>query len=254
MTNKMIITALVLTLHVTIAAAQTIDSDTAIRNDSVSLIESMPDSLIVDSLYKSMNEATLISPDSSRVALKRGNRTGGKEIKPWKPNPTKSLWLALVIPGGGQIYNRKYWKLPIVYGGFVGCLYAYNWNSQMYKDYRQAYLDIMDNDPNSNSYKDFFRPGYDFEKNKEYVKGVFKKRKDRYRRWRDLSIFATIAVYALSVVDAYVDAQLASFDISEDINLTIEPQIMSGYGNEGGRTDRFSPKDGYYGLNCNITF
>ncbi len=254
MTNKMIITALVLTLHVTIAAAQTIDSDTAIRNDSVSLIESMPDSLIVDSLYKSMNEATLISPDSSRVALKRGNRTSGKEIKPWKPNPTKSLWLALVIPGGGQIYNRKYWKLPIVYGGFVGCLYAYNWNSQMYKDYRQAYLDIMDNDPNSNSYKDFFRPGYDFEKNKEYVKGVFKKRKDRYRRWRDLSIFATIAVYALSVVDAYVDAQLASFDISEDINLTIEPQIMSGYGNEGGRTDRFSPKDGYYGLNCNITF
>ncbi len=254
MTNKMIITALVLTLHVTIAAAQTIDSDTAIRNDSVSLTESMPDSLIVDSLYKSMNEATLISPDSSRVALKRGNRTSGKEIKPWKPNPTKSLWLALVIPGGGQIYNRKYWKLPIVYGGFVGCLYAYNWNSQMYKDYRQAYLDIMDNDPNSNSYKDFFRPGYDFEKNKEYVKGVFKKRKDRYRRWRDLSIFATIAVYALSVVDAYVDAQLASFDISEDINLTIEPQIMSGYGNEGGRTDRFSPKDGYYGLNCNITF
>lgn len=254
MTNKMIITALVLTLHVTIAAAQTIDSDTAIRNDSVSLTESMPDSLIVDSLYKSMNEATLISPDSSRVALKRGDRTSGKEIKPWKPNPTKSLWLALVIPGGGQIYNRKYWKLPIVYGGFVGCLYAYNWNSQMYKDYRQAYLDIMDNDPNSNSYKDFFRPGYDFEKNKEYVKGVFKKRKDRYRRWRDLSIFATIAVYALSVVDAYVDAQLASFDISEDINLTIEPQIMSGYGNEGGRTDRFSPKDGYYGLNCNITF
>ena len=254
MTNKMIITALVLTLHVTIAAAQTIDSDTAIRNDSVSLTESMPDSLIVDSLYKSMNEATLISPDSSRVAVKRGNRTSGKEIKPWKPNPTKSLWLALVIPGGGQIYNRKYWKLPIVYGGFVGCLYAYNWNSQMYKDYRQAYLDIMDNDPNSNSYKDFFRPGYDFEKNKEYVKGVFKKRKDRYRRWRDLSIFATIAVYALSVVDAYVDAQLASFDISEDINLTIEPQIMSGYGNEGGRTDRFSPKDGYYGLNCNITF
>ena len=254
MTNKMIITALVLTLHVTIAAAQTIDSDTAIRNDSVSLTESMPDSLIVDSLYKSMNEATLISPDSSRVALKRGNMTSGKEIKPWKPNPTRSLWLALVIPGGGQIYNRKYWKLPIVYGGFVGCLYAYNWNSQMYKDYRQAYLDIMDNDPNSNSYKDFFRPGYDFEKNKEYVKGVFKKRKDRYRRWRDLSIFATIAVYALSVVDAYVDAQLASFDISEDINLTIEPQIMSGYGNEGGRTDRFSPKDGYYGLNCNITF
>ena len=64
------------------------------------------------------------------------------------PNPNRSVWLALVIPGGGQIYNRKYWKLPLVYGGFVGCAYALNWNSLMYKDYSQAYLDIMDDDPN----------------------------------------------------------------------------------------------------------
>ena len=167
-------------------------------------------------------------------------------METFKPDPTKSTWLAIVFPGGGQIYNRKYWKLPIVYGGFIGCLYAYNWNTQMYKDYRQAYLDIMDSDPNSDSYKDFFRPGYDFEQNKEYLTEVFKKRKDRYRRWRDLSIFAFIGVYVVSVIDAYVDAQLASFDISEDLNLTLQPEMKpSGI---GGSTT------GFYGLNCNITF
>ena len=67
----------------------------------------------------------------------------------WRPNPKRALWLAIVIPGAGQIYNRKYWKLPIVYGGFVGCAYAMRWNNQMYRDYSQAYLDLMDNDPNT---------------------------------------------------------------------------------------------------------
>ena len=125
-------------------------------------------------------------------------------------------------------------------------MYAYNWNGQMYKDYRQAYLDIMDSDPNTDSYKDFFRPGFNFEANKEYLKSVFKKRKDRYRRWRDLSIFATIGVYALSVIDAYVDAQLANFDISDDINLSIEPQVIPG--------KDYLHENNYYGLNCHITF
>ena len=77
----------------------------------------------------------------------------------WRPDPKRALWLALVIPGGGQIYNRKYWKLPIVYGGFIGCLYAMNWNNTMYKDYSQAYLDLMDNDPSTQSYNQFLHLG-----------------------------------------------------------------------------------------------
>ena len=76
------------------------------------------------------------------------------------PNSNRSVWLAMVFPGAGQIYNRKYWKLPIVYGGFVGCAYALNWNGKMYKDYSQAYLDIMDDDPNTKSYEDFLPLNY----------------------------------------------------------------------------------------------
>lgn len=82
------------------------------------------------------------------------------ETKPrFIPNSNRAIWLALVIPGGGQIYNRKYWKLPIVYGGFVGCAYALTWNNRMYKDYSQAYLDIMDDDPDTKSYEDFLPHG-----------------------------------------------------------------------------------------------
>lgn len=219
------------------AQSQTEDIQTAGDSIVVSTMES--DSIVADSVYRNIINSPIMGIDSSAVA-------SPKPKKIWKPDATTATWLALVIPGGGQIYNRKYWKLPIVYGGFVGCMYAYNWNGQMYKDYRQAYLDIMDSDPNTDSYKDFFRPGFNFEANKEYLKSVFKKRKDRYRRWRDLSIFATIGVYALSVIDAYVDAQLANFDISDDINLSIEPQVIPG--------KDYLHENNYYGLNCHITF
>lgn len=221
--------------------AQSQTAQTEAVGDTLFTSTMKSDSIAAENAYLDMISATPIAvADSGKVA-----NSAPKKI--WKPNPTTATWLALVIPGGGQIYNRKYWKLPIVYGGFVGCMYAYNWNGQMYKDYRQAYLDIMDSDPNTNSYKDFFRPGYDFEANKEYLKSVFKKRKDRYRRWRDLSIFATIGVYALSVIDAYVDAQLATFDINDDVNLSVEPQVISG-------KEHYSRDTNYYGLNFHITF
>ena len=63
------------------------------------------------------------------------------------PNPTKATWYAIVFPGGGQIYNRKYWKLPIIYGGFAGCAYALSWNGKMYKDYAQAYICLLYTSP-----------------------------------------------------------------------------------------------------------
>ncbi|MBQ5895249.1 MAG: hypothetical protein IIW75_01620 [Bacteroidaceae bacterium] len=220
---------------------------TEISNDTLGIGSHdvyQPNINALDSAYNKISIATAgVVNDSIMVVNKKNSTTEGVRIR--KPDPSTATWLALAFPGGGQIYNRKFWKLPIVYGGFVGCLYAYNWNGQMYKDYRQAYLDIMDSDPNTDSYKDFFRPGYDFEANKEYLQGVFKKRKDRYRRWRDLSIFSFIGVYALSVIDAYVDAQLSHFDISEDIHLSIEPEIIN--------SRQMLDKD-YYGLNLNISF
>ena len=164
--------------------------------------------------------------------------------KVWVPNPTKATWLALVIPGGGQIYNRKYWKLPISYGGFAGCAYALTWNGKMYKDYSNAYKDAMNGNMQSSSITDLLPPGYSISETQ--LKELLRKRKDTYRRYRDLSIFAFIGVYLLSVIDAYVDAELSNFDISPDLSMKVEPTVINNQmSNSSNRS---------VGLQCSFRF
>ena len=153
---------------------------------------------------------------------------------------------SVVLPGTAQMYNRDYWKLPIVYGGFLGCAYALNWNNQMYSDYSQAYLDIMDDDPGTASYEDFLPPRYNVEANKEYLTRVFKNRKDNYRRQRDMSIFCFIGVYLLSVIDAYVDAELSDFDISDDLTVQVRPTTLDN--------NQRTLRNQAYGLQCSFSF
>ena len=125
---------------------------------------------------------TMIS-DKAIDRMQPKEKRKGRDWSTWKPSPKRALWLAAVLPGGGQIYNRKFWKLPIFYGGFVGCIYALSWNNQMYHDYSQAYIDIMDNDPSTQSYNSFLHLGTTItEANKKQYQEVFRKRKDRFRR------------------------------------------------------------------------
>lgn len=149
-----------------------------------------------------------------------------KEYKPFVPDPTKAVWYAALFPGLGQVYNRKYWKLPIVYGGFAATFYALNWNTQYLKDYSQAYLDFMDNDPNTKSYEDIIPPSMINSSNKSQIQNILKRQKDMFRRNRDLSIISMLGVYLLSVVDAYVDAQLFDFDITPDLSMRVEPTVI----------------------------
>lgn len=199
-----------------------------IRSVGDSLATVLTDSTIAkklsaDSLH---NEATL---DSTAIVQKTDSLLGMNAYKKTRfiPDPQRALWLSLIIPGAGQIYNRKLWKIPIVYGGFLGCLYALTWNNQMYSDYSQAYLDIMDDDPNTKSYMNMLPINYDITGREEQYKEIFKNKKNYYRKYRDMSIFAMIGVYLLSVVDAYVDAELSSFDISRDLGLKLEPAIFN---------------------------
>ena len=174
-----------------------------------------PDTLVIDT-------AALYAITDNILAQEQPRR----KLTQFKPNPIRSMWLALVIPGGGQIYNRKYWKLPIVYGGFLGCIYALTWNTQMYQDYSQAYLDITDSDPNTKSYEKMLPPKYSIVGQEGRFQSLFKSKKDTFRRYRDLSIFAFAGVYLLSVIDAYVDAELSTFDISRDLSLQIQPTFI----------------------------
>ncbi len=192
---------------------------------------------------------TSIKADSIFVARDTIIGKSKRDWSTWRPNPKRAMWLAIVLPGAGQIYNRKYWKLPIVYGGFVGCAYAMRWNNQMYSDYSQAYLDLMDDDPNTQSYNQFLHLGAKIdETNIQRYQQLFKKRKDKFRRWRDLSFFCLVGVYALSIIDAYVDASLSEFDISKDLSLRVEPTILNN------DRERNPFKANSLGLSCSLNF
>lgn len=204
----------------------------AVAVDTVSMLNA-------DSIY------ILNKVDSVGVKQKKAKR----DWAIWSPDPKRAMWLAIVLPGAGQVYNRKYWKLPIVYGGFLGCIYAWRWNNQMFRDYSQAYMDIMDDDPNTQSYNQFLHLGMQItDENKERYQNLFKRRKDYYRKYRDLSIFCMIGVYALSVIDAYVDASLSQFDISKDLSLKIEPSVMND------RRSANPLKSSALGLQCSLNF
>ena len=221
-----------------------INSPYAAAAENNDTITSITDS-ITKEIYKTDSAIVNMTAAKDSAAIKKVKRNWAT----WAPNPKRALWLALVLPGAGQIYNRKYWKLPIVYGGFVGCIYAMRWNNQMYRDYSQAYMDLMDNDPNTQSYNQFLHLGNTItDENKARYQNLFKKRKDYYRKYRDLSIFALIGVYALSVIDAYVDASLSQFDISKDLSLKIEPSVINN------RSSVNPVKSSSLGVQCSLNF
>jgi hypothetical protein len=203
---------------------------------------------VMDSLA-AVDARALTGDTMSVVVKKKSKQKVKRDWATWRPDPQRALWLAMVLPGAGQIYNRKFWKLPIIYGGFMGCIYAMSWNNMMYKDYSQAYLDIMDNDPTTQSYNKFLHLGTQITSaNEERYKEIFKNRKDKYRRWRDLSFFVMLGVYALSVIDAYVDAELSVFDISKDLSLKVEPAVIPNH--SGGNPLQAES----IGVNCSLNF
>lgn len=162
----------------------------------------------------------------------------------FKPNPKTAYLIAAIFPGIGQIYNRQYWKLPVVYGGFAGFMYAITWNNKNYQDYRRAYFDIIadkEKDPTASNPENWSQSWQDFipgntDPASYFNNGTFqnnlKSGKDFYRRNRDLSIILSIAFYMICVADAYVDAQMFDFDVSPDLYIRVTPQIQNAvFGN-----------------------
>ena len=215
--------------------------------------------VVTDSTYVGVDSTTVIDfePANNLEEYWQADTTEMFEVKQkskrdwatWRPNPKRAMWLAIVLPGAGQIYNRKYWKLPIIYGGFVGSIYALQWNNQMYHDYSQAFLDLSDEDPNTQSYNQFLHLGNQItEANEDRYKTLFKKRKDYFRRYRDLSFFVLLGVYAISVIDAYVDASLSEFDISKDLSMKVSPAVIND------QLGKNPFKSNALGLQCSFSF
>jgi len=152
----------------------------------------------------------------------------------FQPDPMRATMLAAVFPGLGQIYTRKYWKLPLVYGGFGALIYSVRVNSRNYIKYIKAYQDFTDQIPATDSYlkliqanpdtydpvlyPDTYKPATE-----QYFKDGMLRMVDYYKRYRDLSYIGIAGWYLVSILDANVDASLFNYDISDNLNLSLFP-------------------------------
>lgn len=167
----------------------------------------------------SRDSLLLIQPEMDTSLLKNEIDTTMITVTdPGRPN--RVALHAAILPGMGQIANKKYWKLPILYGGAGTILFYIDYNNKKYQQFRNAYLEQRSlpeslwKDPLTiNISQDNLKRGIDF-----------------YRRNRDLLMILLAGVYFIQIVDAYVDAQLMDFDISEDLTFRIQPGLMpDGY-------------------------
>jgi hypothetical protein len=127
-------------------------------------------------------------------------------------SPRKATILSAVCPGAGQIYNKKYWKLPLVYGGIGVSIYLGVRYGNDYRYWREEYRLAVDGNPDSNGdYTDILS------------EAAIRDNRDTYRRWMELSYITAGLFYVLQIVDANVDAHLMEFDVSDDLSLRWEP-------------------------------
>lgn len=138
-------------------------------------------------------------------------------VKKNSHSPRSAALMSAVLPGLGQVYNKKYWKVPILYAGFGATLYSIKVNNDRYVRYRDAYRLRVDNDPAT------------VDNYPQYSDENLITLKDFYRRNRDLSYIITAGIYLLNIVDASVDAHLFTFDVSDDLSLNVSPSVMMGW-------------------------
>lgn len=168
-------------------------------------------------------------------------------------SPKKATLYSTFLPGLGQAYNKKYWKIPLIYAGFGTIGYFIHWNNDNYKTLKQAYADLTDGDISgpfgaedpTNSYMDLEAAQYyDFYNTTDYnnFKTGLDKQQSYFRRNRDLLIISIIGFYGLNIIDASVDAHLYDFDISEDLTFNWQP------------TMQYQNLQYVYGVSCTFTF
>ena len=158
----------------------------------------------------------------------------------------RATTLSMMCPGAGQIFNKSYWRVPIVVGGFATTIYCIDWNNRGYQRFKKAYRLKTEYDTNP----DLYPNGSPDEFGGRYSTSFLKNLRNSYRRNRDLCIILTAGLYILQIVDAHVDAHLRDYDISKDLTVSLTPAIGYSY-------NRMSPYSGggaTLGMNLSLTF
>ncbi len=161
-------------------------------------------------LSMTASEVAFSQTDTSKVEIVK---TDSVKIK--KPHsPLKATIMSVALPGLGQVYNGKWWKVPIIYGAFGGLIYSSVWNHQKHSLYKKAYLIRIDDDPDTvDEFED------------RYTEGNLRELTNFYQRNRDLSLIFTGVIYVLNIIDATVDAHLKDFNVSDDLTLKVRPTL-----------------------------
>lgn len=205
-------------------------------------------SVRAQNVESSADTATVVTTDTLIVAEK---------ITKKPHSPQKATYMALALPGSGQIYNGQWWKVPILYGGIGATVYGISWNTKQFKKYKNAfvdytvYLEEKAKDPNTpypeNPSWDKVYVGGDVENFTPQQQSNFKRqlqnKKDNFKRNRDLLYITMGAIYALQIIDACVFAHFYDFEIDDDLSLNIQPSSF------------YSPSSGgMVGLTLTLTF
>lgn len=164
---------------------------------------------------------------------------------------SRATTLAMICPGAGQIYNKSYWRVPIVVGGFATTIYCIDWNNRGYQRFKSAYRLLTEYNNTPQNLRDKLYPNGSLDEfNGRYDSKFLKDMRNSYRRNRDLCIILTAGLYVLQIIDAHVDAHMRDYDISNDLSVSLTPAIGYSY-------NRMSPYSGggaTLGMNLNLTF
>lgn len=163
------------------------------------------------------SEEKMVSVSSKSDSLSTASDTTSLGKKKKRHSPALAAVFSAVLPGLGQGYNKRYWKIPIVYAGFGGLSYALYYTATEFKGYRNAYrLQVDDNAATLGSYRGYNNPA------------ELKIQRDYYKRYLDISAICTAVWYALNIIDAAVDAHLFEWNMKDDIKLGWQPTMLSG--------------------------
>lgn len=136
------------------------------------------------------------------------------QIQTKKHSPNKAALYSAILPGLGQAYNKKYWKIPVIYAGVGTLLYFINLNNKEYKKFRDAYIYVSNGDTNITTDNDYVN---------KYSEEALLEGRNYYRTNLELTYILSGVLYILNIIDATVDAHLFEYDISDNLSMKLEP-------------------------------
>ncbi|MCC6727173.1 MAG: hypothetical protein IT258_21900 [Saprospiraceae bacterium] len=214
-------------LYIVVLAVSLVDClaqvpDSVQRNLQLPVIQQ--DTLPKDSLSEPAplhpNDPLAIS-DTTKIDSVKAKKPGfvRRFFKSDYPNPKKALYASLVFPAGGQIYNRRWWKAPIVWGGYAALIYAVDWNTSLYKRFKTAYKQAVNGEPH-----EFIPNGFDA--------ADLKRRRGQLDKRRQSAYVGILVLHIIQTAEAFVDCHLKTFDVSDDLSFKFKPSLEQTFASQ----------------------